>query len=293
MEKTIIKASIISDSCNPKGYRLTSFVLTFPRIILAEFNTHRAFSRNSSSSRAIPFNKMVDMVKNYPFIPIKFQKDHKGMQGFEYYDGEDHNKCVQDWLKARDLALEAALGFRLPVTKQLRNRLLEPFMWQTVIVSATDFENFFRLRLHEDTEIHFQDLAEKMLIAYNNSNPKLLSHGEFHIPFGDNIDDNRLQSLISEGIIENNSIENLKIKIAIARCARVSYLNFNGKDDYVADIELYNRLIGQIPRHMSPAEHVAMALDSDEYFGNFRGFLQHRKTFADENLKDDRVLKNV
>lgn len=290
MEKKSIKAEIIADSINPKRCRLTTFVLTFPRIILAELNTHRMFSKNSSSSRAIKFSRMVDMIENDPFIPIRFQKDHKGMQGTEYYAGEAHDQCVKDWLHSRDLALEGALGFELPVTKQLRNRLLEPFMWQTVILSGTDFENFFRLRNHSDAEIHFQKLADEMLIAYNSNNPNELNYGEYHIPFGDNIDETRLQSLVDKGEIEDNSIDNLKIRIAVARCARVSYFNFEGQDDYIADMKLYDRLVGQVPRHMSPTEHIAMALDSDEYFGNFRGFLQHRKMFVDENLKDERVI---
>lgn len=290
MEKKSIKAEIIADSINSKKCRLTTFVLTFPRIILAELNTHRMFSKNSSSSRAIKFSRMVEMIENDPFIPIRFQKDHKGMQGTEYYAGEDHDQCIKDWLHARDLALEGALGFELPVTKQLRNRLLEPFMWQTVILSGTDFENFFRLRNHEDAEIHFQKLADKMLIAYNNSNPNKLNYGEYHIPFGDNIDEIKLQSLVDKGEIEDNSIDNLKTRIAVARCARVSYFNFEGQDDYIADMKLYDRLVGQVPRHMSPTEHVAMALDSDEYIGNFKGFIQHRKMFVDENLKDERVV---
>lgn len=290
MEKKSIKAEIIADSINSKKCRLTTFVLTFPRIILAELNTHRMFSKNSSSSRAIKFSRMVEMIENDPFIPIRFQKDHKGMQGTEYYASEDHDQCIKDWLHARDLALEGALGFELPVTKQLRNRLLEPFMWQTVILSGTDFENFFRLRNHEDAEIHFQKLADKMLIAYNNSNPNKLNYGEYHIPFGDNIDEIKLQSLVDKGEIEDNSIDNLKTRIAVARCARVSYFNFEGQDDYIADMKLYDRLVGQVPRHMSPTEHVAMALDSDEYIGNFKGFIQHRKMFVDENLKDERVI---
>lgn len=281
----MIDANVICDSINDYGCRLTTFVVKFPRIILPELNTHRAFSRNSSSSRAIPFDRMVEAVKNDPFVPIKFQKPHKGMQGSEYYDGEDHKSCVSDWLKAMDSAVNSARNFTLPITKQLRNRLLEPFMYQTAIISATDYENFFRLRAHEDAEIHIQDLAYKMLEAYNKSTPKQLYEGEWHIPFGDKVD-NRIDNLSKTLNIPK---EELVKRVAIARCARVSYINFDGKDDYENDLALFDRLVGSVPKHLSPTEHVAAAISSRKYYGNFKGFLQYRKTIEQENLKDERV----
>jgi len=157
----MIQAKIIADSKNQKGDRITTFILTFPRIILAELNTHRMFSRNSASSRAIPFEKMVESVERNPFIPIAWQKDHKGMQGMEYH--HDSNILEDIWLEARDEAIRAATSLNTGVyknnmvfkgesdyghrvTKQLCNRLLEPFMWHTVILTATEFENFFNLR---------------------------------------------------------------------------------------------------------------------------------------------------
>lgn len=331
-----ISASIIADSINPKGCRLTTFVLRFPRIVLAEFNTHRAFSRNSASSRAIPFEKMLEMVKNDPFIPLRFQKDHKGMQGVDYFEGAEWNICVEDWLKARDLAIEAATSFELPVTKQLRNRLLEPFMWHTVIVTATDYENFFALRAHKDAELHIEKLAYLMLEEYNKSVPKKLSSGEWHLPFGDKIDDYRLfdamntiypdyasglsacpypqyaggilgfhlfgQNMDGVRIIDrlledpknsfgDHMFSETRRKIAVARCCRISYGNFEGKDDYVADIKLCDRLFGATPKHLSPTEHVARCEDHNNFIGNFKGFTQFRKTFSDENLTDSRVKK--
>ena len=287
------KAEIIADSLNPVGKRLTTYILRMPRIVLAELNTHRAFSRNSASSRAIPFAKMLELVKTDPFIPMKFQKDHKGMQGVEYFEGDEHNQCVNDWLKARDAAVEAATSFTLPVTKQLRNRLLEPFMWHKVILSGTDFENFFALRAHKDAEIHIADLAEKMLEEYNKSEPKQLKAGEYHIPFGDKMDMDRVVALQNknEGLIGFYEPKWDMIKIAVARCARISYNNFEGSDDYSKDVQTCDKLFGSVPRHLSPAEHVAQALDSDERIGNFAGFKQYRYMFEDQNLKDARVIK--
>jgi thymidylate synthase ThyX len=296
----MIQAQIIADSINPVGCRLTTFVLEFPRMILAELNTHRMLSKNSASSRAIPFETMKEKVMKEPFIPIRFQKDHKGMQGNEYYEGKEEEVCRMNWIQARDSAVKAATSFKYPVTKQLRNRLLEPFLWHKVILSGTDFENFFRLRAHPDAEIHITKLAECMLEAYNASDPKKLNPGEWHIPFGDSIDENRVMNAIKsydDTIGEVGAfvseIEEAKRKIAVARCARISYNNFEGKDDYVADIKLCDRLFGSIPRHLSPTEHVAQALDHKEYIGNFKGFLQYRKTFEGENLSDERVIQKT
>ena len=160
-----ISAKIVADSVSPQGHRITSFILTYPRFIHSELMTHRMFSRNSASSRAIPFEKMVKMVEEDPFIPIAWQKDHKGMQGTEYITEDDlyfpngqsyseygyrnavdYNREI--WLEARDKALqEATLLHNNEVTKQLCNRLLEPFMWHTVLVTATEYDNFFELRM--------------------------------------------------------------------------------------------------------------------------------------------------
>lgn len=144
--KTNIKAEIVADSINQQGDRITTYLLTFPRFILAELNTHRVFSKNSASSRAIPFEKMVKMVEEDPFIPIAWQKDHKGMQGSEYI--RDLGGYLRGtWLQSRDIAVnQAKLLNSLDCTKQLCNRLLEPFMWHTVLLTSTEFENFFNLR---------------------------------------------------------------------------------------------------------------------------------------------------
>lgn len=239
------------------------------------------------------------MVKNDPFIPIRFQKDHKGMQGTEYFEGEEYDQCVKDWLKARDAAVEAATSFKHSVTKQLRNRLLEPFMWHLAIVSATEFENFFALRDHKDAEIHIWDLAHKMLIEYNQSNPQKLEAGDWHAPFSDKIDDNRVTQLIEKKypILDKGptclqeTINIVKRQICVARAARVSYNNFEGKDDYEKDVEICNKLFGGVPKHLSPCEHVAQALDSPERVGNFTGWKQYRYLFADQSLSDSRVKK--
>lgn len=312
----MIKAEIIADSINQYGNRITSFVITFPRIVLAEFNTHRALSRNSASSRAIPFNKMLELVQKDPFIPIAWMKEHKGMQGDAFFQEGEKNPLLyrdadvvdilkQEWLRARDEAVRHAVNLsKAGLTKQICNRLLEPYMWHTAIVTGTDWENFFALRAHKDAEIHIADLAYKMLEALNVSKPNLLQTGEWHIPFGDKFDEERLvkEAIIFLGAnsgwsgapkpkdIKHYILNYLIQKIAVARCARVSYLNFEGKDDYKSDVTLCNRLAMQ--GHMSPFEHVAQCMHNDSYYGNFQGWKQYRKIFKEENKKDGRVIRH-
>lgn len=292
----MIKSEIIADSKNEFGNRITTFLVTFPRIILAELNTHRMLSRNSASSRAIPFEKMLDLVQEDPFIPIKWMKDHKGMQGNEYFGGYDEDMLRGNWLYCIDKAVEQAKYLNENgLTKQIVNRLLEPFMWHTAIITATEWENFFALRAHEATEIHLQDLAYKMLDEYNKSIPKELKINEWHIPFGDTFDKNRLldiqNSIYGTDDWNEEYINNIKIKIATARCARLSYLNFEGNDDYKADIKLHDSL--EKAGHVSPFEHCAKSTFSskNEFYGNFKGFIQYRKMIKNENREDSRILK--
>lgn len=281
----MIEASIIADSLY-NGNRLTTFVLKFPRIILSEFNTHRVISKNSASSRAIPFTKMVDSVTTNKFNPIGYQKNHSGMQGTEYFDGEELSRVEELWGTARDNAIKSAKDlYSMGVTKQLCNRILEPFAMHTVIATATEWENFFALRAHPDAEIHIADLAEKMLKKYNENKPNELEAGQWHIPFGDNIDMERLRTMGMTGSLLANS----KIKISTARCARVSYMDFHGKDDYESDMKLHDRLISS--GHWSPFEHCAQATNDNRFIGNLKGFIQYRKFFKEENKKDSRVVK--
>jgi thymidylate synthase ThyX len=295
-----IEAEIIADSKNQFGERITSFVLTFPRIILAELNTHRAFSKNSASSRAVPFKTMLRNVMSDPFIPIRWMKDHKGMQGDQYFTGFSEWLLIRLWLIARTLAVCLAwILNKIGLTKQIVNRLLEPFMWHTAIVTATDLENFFALRAHDAAEIHFKELAYKVLKEYNNSFPVTLKDGQWHIPFGNNLSKNRIEDtlLSNENYVNaseeeeiNEIINKQRIKISTARCARVSYINFEGRDDYEADIKLHDQLLSS--GHMSPFEHCAMAINQpNTAIGNFTGFLQYRKLLENENRSDSRVIK--
>lgn len=336
----MIKVSIIADSINPKDIRLTSFILEYPRWIHAELLTHRVFSKNAASSRAIPIEKFIEQIESNPALPVFWGKNQSGMQAKEELDtqpkeqwfnelddtfrdreiinrqsspcGSDNfvSHLVSDvdyakfiWLNARDSAINYAKELnKLGLHKQITNRLLEPWFHIRVILSGTEFENFFALRAHPDAQPEIRVLAEMMLDEYNKSEPKSLAPGEWHIPFGDKIDDNRVLDIVggwefadengvSEDRLNEKVLVEAKKKIAVARCARVSYLNFEGKDDYEADIKLCDRLFGSVPRHLSPTEHVAQSLDDDKFIANFRGFKQYRYFFEDQNLKDSRIIK--
>ena len=356
MKKTI-NAQIVADSINQMGDRITTYLLTYPRFIHAELMTHRMFSRNSASSRAIPFEKMLKMVEEDPFIPIAWQKDHKGMQGNQYITDQ---RTIQFktgvWLNANKKAVESAeeLHYNVSVarsmddikeldgtsvTKQICNRLLEPFMWHTVLVTSTEWNNFFELRCPKyeykypgetqvyntfkskkdwlkynnykmnlteggieppqtdldwlllsksQAEIHIQALAESMWDAMNESTPKELKEGEWHIPFGKNMDGDKIETLLhgpyrASYIRKEGDVQQTKIEIATVRCARLSYMTFDNEIDYEKDIQLHDKLLKN--KHMSPFEHCARAMNNDEYFSHIKGV-------ADE-LEDNIDYMNV
>jgi thymidylate synthase ThyX len=266
------QAKIVADSINVQGDRITSILVTFPRIVMAEFLTHRMFSRNAASSRAIPFKKMVKDVMENPFIPIAWQKHHSGMQGSEYItDEKEVHRLRTKWQSAMIGAAEEAEKLNnLGVTKQLCNRLLEPFQYITVLVTATEWENFFKLRIHPDAEIHINHLAKLIKEARDSSTPKQLKAGEWHIP---NFGMNRglLEKYLSDNYLDATKTE---IKISTAHCARLSYMTLGAepKIDYAADIRLHDMLLES--EHFSPFEHCAKAMSDYEYFSYHNGLVE-------------------
>jgi len=262
-------ARVLADSISPERVRLTTLEVTFPRIVLAEFNTHRVFSRNSASSRAIPVSKQLKRIQSDPFMPIYWGANQSGMQAQAELADDARASAHAIWLEARDSALRHVEQLlELGLHKQLTNRLLEPFMWHTVIVTATEWTNFFALRANPDAQPEIRKTAELMRRALVDSEPVPRNYGDWHTP------------LIQPD--ENFDLET-SIKISAGRCARVSYLTHDGVRDPAKDIELYDRLINS--GHMSPTEHVARPLESDEiHKGNFRGWHQHR---ADLPFEED------
>lgn len=272
----MIKVEIVADSLAPSGIRLTTFVLTYPRFIHSEFMTHRVFSRNASSSRAIPVKKQIQMIKDNPAIPLAFTKNQKGMQGGEILDKRSHDAAMLAWLDGRDRAVEVAERLaNLEVHKQYANRVLEPWSHITVVCTATDFDNFFALRCHPAAQPEICTLATLMWESYSLGTPNKLEDGDWHLPF--------ISDLTKFFYKEPDSYKVL-IKMSVARCARVSYLNHEGKDPTLEeDLALYDRLLGSKPIHASPAEHQARASANPFLVsGNFRGWEQYRKTLPNE-----------
>lgn len=297
-------AQVLADSISPTGFRLTTLEASFPRFILAEFNTHRVFSRNSASSRAIPIAKQLRRVLEDPYVPIEFGSNQPGMQAGPPLSGEKEAAAEREWLSARDDAVRRVLALVtdpelaagddlfgalqeveeatrnrarpaewLNVHKQVANRLLEPFMWHTVIVTATEWENFWNLRCHPDAQPEIRLIAERMRDATEASDPAEIGWDEWHLPL-----------VRTEDREQVASIEDL-IKVSAGRCARVSYLTHAGKRDLDADIQLHDRLLES--GHMSPLEHPARPLtraelEASEWSGNFRGWLSYRKNISGE-----------
>lgn len=288
----MIEAKIVADSLAPSGVRLTTFVLTYPRFIHSELMTHRMFSRNASSSRAIPVKKSIQMVIDNPVIPLAFTKNKAGMQGGEALTGEQEAAAVAAWLEGRDKAVEVANKLAdLEVHKQYANRILEPYSHITVVLTATDFSNWFALRCHEAAQPEIHALADLMYVQYADNKPVNLRAGEWHLPFIDkyNVDQASYDwSLDLRGGTKDQFVTTMLIKRSVAKCARVSYLNHDGTRPTAADdLALYNRLLGSLPIHASPAEHQAMATgDPSVRSGNFRGWVQYRKTLPGENVTE-------
>lgn len=271
-EKTTFSARVIADSISEEGVRLITLVVVFNRFILAEFNTHRMFSRNSASSRAIPFKKQLAMVWRNPYIPIHWGANQSGMQAGAEVSAFKIMLARFAWLRARDCAIIFAwILYKIGIHKQVTNRLLEPFMWHTVVVTATEWENYFALRDNPQAQPEIQVAAAAMRKAIDESTPRQLKKGEWHLPF---------IQLDEREWAEANPLE--AIKVSVGRCARVSYLTHDGVRDFDKDIELFVRLVTS--GHMSPCEHVATPADDPTKFsGNFRGWTQYRKTLPNED----------
>lgn len=256
-------AKVIADSISQAGHRLTTFEVRFHRFVLAEFNTHRLFSRNSASSRAIPVGKNLDEVYFNTAIPVEWRSEKSGMQGGDLLSEEDAKQAEAIWIKASvDAGLRAEELMDLGVHKSIVNRLLEPFMWHTVIVTATAWDNFFAQRVSPLAQPEIKAAARMMLDAYEASDPRLVYDTEYHRPYITPEDEDAVNDKYadSDGMV---SWENdLKVtdelnRISVARCARVSYLTHDGKRDLQADLDLYDRLVSADPMHASPLEHVA------------------------------------
>lgn len=266
----MISAKIVLDSVSEAGARITTMQLKMPRFILAQFNTHRIFSRNASSSRAKPTKTLVSEISQSPVFPSHYGRNQKGMQAEEEVDNE--KALIAEFLikehMQRALSLAESLA-GLGIHKQVVNRYIEPWMTSDVVVTATHFNHFFALRCHHAAQPEIQKLAQEMERAYMASKPQRLALGEWHLPYV------RSEDGISDDL-------ETKQAVSVARCARVSYSRHDGSRASVAeDIALYQRLYES--KHLSPFEHQAYALNNaHKLVGNFKGWGQFRKQLSGE-----------
>lgn len=270
---------ILADSIGPHCIRLTTFRVTFPRFILAEVNTHRMLSRNSASSRAIPTERVIEQVATRPFVP-QFNQRATGMGVGEPLSGAEQAEARQEWLLCHARALRAAQRL-LHVDKSRVNRLLEPFIWHTAIISATDWENFFAQRTHPAAQPEFRRLAIAMRDALDDSKPEPLGWGEWHLPLADDF------IPLGAGFAD--------AQVSAGRCARVSYGRDAEPESPQASLRRWERLSRS--GHWSPAEHPARVPEEDEWsdrfnwnkgrWGNFLGWVQLRKHYPNEEVFDD------
>lgn len=300
------KAHILADSISPDGIRLTTFEAWYPRIILAEVDTHRVMSRNSASSRAIPLETQIKELLSDPVLPVVWGTNQSGMTAGGELSTDEIKVAKHNQLLTRDLAILGMVAqngglknikddelraklqkmktkynvpfvdLETPLHKQHINRPLEAWMWTKTIISATEWSNFFALRTDANAQPEFRTIAVMMKEAMDKSTPKKLDYDQWHLPL----------AFLQEEDYELYEKDPEKMKmVAAGRCARVSYMTHDGKRDPEKDIELYNQLVSN--GHLSPLEHIARPQTPEELKkgpnSNFRGWHQHRKDIKFEN----------
>lgn len=309
MVKKDIHAELILASRNSHTKRiLYTFKLTFPRIILAEVNTHRIASKNTSSSRAIPVPKMMRSIWNDPFVPIRWGTYQKGMQAGPELTGWKRQVAIGVWKMGRlfDLAEAWIDHYILHLSKEITNRIYERYVWTEQLFSTTDVTNLLHLRNHWMAEPHFQVLARRIdaiVKEVNNvfetkdcTNSEIavkcqeLAPGQWHLPYVGLW--NTLNISSQDSAV---SLDNWK-QISAGRCAWVSYFmpgtDSQKMDNHMAAIDTFRKLAMSDPKHLSPLEHQATPLPSDLRCGNFLSFLQFRKEIPEE-AGGDAVLPSI
>jgi hypothetical protein len=308
MQVEVILASKTTTGAPP----IYTIRMRYPRIIHGEVLTHRVFSRNARSSRAVPVATMLEEIRTRPFVPWHWGKNQRGMQADEecnnlvqMYQDEwsdtDEMSREEAWLfLSRNAACAAEAFMTAGYHKQIPNRLLEPFSWMDCLITSTDWRNFLWLRDHKDAEPHLQDLARLVKQAIEEAEPKTLSPQSWHLPY---ITDEDLAYAAEHYWDDWEKVISFLCKISAARCARISYKPFNGDASYEAELARYDLLVKSDRVHASPLEHQAMPDSliefstefedgSDEVgtrwnnphlHGNFSGWIQFRKTIPGEH----------
>lgn len=282
-----IVARVVADSISEAGDRITTFELEYHRFIHAEVMTHRLFSRNAMSSRAVPVKTLIEQVRENPATPIHWGKNQSGMQAKEEFEGfikiadqvEVDSPCdsflweditvellpEDAWYTAAFRAAQIAEEFNnAGIHKQVVNRLLEPFQMMKVVLTATEFDNFFWLRLDPDAQPEIQELAKCMYEAMKESTPELLEAGEWHTPYVEHSCDRSGDGILTYSV-DGRQVSSEEAKaISASCCAQVSYRRLD--NTYDKAMSVYDRLgVGGSKIHASPFEHVATPIGEVEW----------------------------
>lgn len=288
MLKPTITAKVIQDSIYG-GNRLTTFELEYPRFIHAELLTHRQFSRNSASSRAIPVDRMLQLVESQPAIPIHWGKNQPGMTARE--EIEQKFEAQTEWRRAAQNSTNFSKRLLdLGVHKQIANRITEPFQTIKVVLTATEWENWYQLRNHQDAQPEIHELAHRMMLAQEDSQPLELMQGNWHVPYVDRV----LQNGQVFYQVGGESCQPSQARLVSASCcAQVSYRRLDQSLDKA--LQIAQKLVSGRPWHASPFEHQAKPMishlqphiweqgathqdkEGNFWSGNFRGWIQHRQ----------------
>ncbi|AIW02826.1 putative thymidylate synthase [Acinetobacter phage P577] len=262
---TNITAKVIADSISPSGQRITTFEIEYPRFILAELNTHKMLEKNSSSSRAIPITKMIEQIESNGATPLYWGKTKSGMQAGEEVVGNDLSVIQYLWGLARSSAVASAdILSQMGLHKQTANRLLEPFQMMKTVITGTDWDNFFNLRIHPDAQPEFCMLAYKMYMAMQDSAPVKLVAGQWHLPFVHTFISKDGVQYYSDGISPLSGGKQLSleeaIRVSASCCAQTSYRK---SDDSLEKADkIFDMLIKADVLHASPFGHLATPIVS-------------------------------
>lgn len=289
-----ISAHIIKDSISPNGVRLTTMEVEYPRFILAELNTHRMESKNSASSRAIPFKKMADKILTEPAMPVFWGANQAGMSASIELEGLQLEAAKAVWLETMKRVMEASVVLdQLGLHKQILNRMGEPWQRMKTILSGTEWRNLFWLRDHDAAQPEFHELARCAQVEFDNSTPELLLPDQWHLPYVDH-DANWNYFDLDGKVIDLETAQ----KVSASCCAQVSYRK---NDESVEKaIDIYDKLVGMDRKHASPFEHLGTPIRKHAPFeawdagishidragwkwsGNFKDFIQYRKLIDGE-----------
>jgi len=264
--ETNITAKVICDSVSESGNRITTFEIEYPRFILAELNTHKMLEKNSSSSRAIPINKMIEQIGSNMGMPVHWGSNKSGMQaGEELEVPDDYGLGYITWTQAMYNSFKSAeemmeMGYH----KQIANRLLEPFQMMKTVITGTDWDNFFNLRIHPDAQPEFCMLAYKMYQAMQKSAPKLLKSGQWHLPYIHTFTGSDGQQFYGDGVNPVSggmqyTLEEAQ-RISASCCAQTSYRKSD--DSLEKANKVFDMLINAEVIHSSPFGHLATPVSS-------------------------------